>query len=235
MDEKHSLNIAARIIAAGGGSGEDERPLVAHFANRVGTGKILYVPAALKGLRPFDECLEWVQRALGQCGVTDIDMWTDLSAENHGALDGYAGIYIGGGNTYSLLAQVRESGFDIALRGYLDRGGAVYGGSAGAILLGRDILTCSHLDHNDIGLTDTRGLDELGGCCVWCHYQPADDPLIEAFLAQYGWPVLAISERAGVSYEDGVITAMGYDPTQVFTTGGRQAAAPGERITIPSE
>ena len=58
------------------------------------------------------------------------------------------------------------------------RGGVVYGGSAGAIVLGANISTCAHMDHNDVGITDMHGLDLLDGHAVWCHYQAADYPAL---------------------------------------------------------
>ena len=143
-------------------------------------------------------------------------MWTDLSEHRASELDEFDAVYIGGGNTFALLAQLRESGFDRYLRAHIQHGMAVYGGSAGAVVLGRDIRTVTHLDRNDVGLTETQGLNLANGHAVWVHYQPQDDDLIRAYVQQYQQPVLAIPERSGtVINKDGLHT-VGYEAVYRF-------------------
>ena len=232
MGQEDKPAMAARIMAAGGGGLQDGCPLLEQFAAWTGaTGRVLFLPIAQAGTgRPFAECLAWGRATLEPFGIRDITMWTDLSAEDHSGLAEFDAVFIGGGNTFSLLDQVRRSGFDTALVRFLSGGGAVYGGSAGAILLGRDILTCAHLDENHMGLDDTRGLGVLGGYCAWCHYRPEDDGRIAEYIARHGWPVLALSERAGVSAEGSILSARGYDPTYVFTAGDVQVIPVGAEI-----
>ena len=80
---------------------------------------------------------EWFKKTYEYCNF-DIDMCTDLSKIK--SLDEYTGVFIGGGNTFKLLKEIRESKFDILLEKYLKNGGFVYGGSAGAasVLEGSD-------------------------------------------------------------------------------------------------
>lgn len=225
-------NLAPRIIAAGGGSAEDERPLLKLFADWTGSeGKVLFLPIAQAGMgRSLDGCLAWGKATLGTVGITDITLWTDLSSENHLSLTDFNSIFIGGGNTFFLLDQVRKSGFDAALTQFAAQGGVIYGGSAGAILLGQDILTCAHLDENRVGLDDSHGLNLISGFCVWCHYQPEDDKRIAEYIARNGWPVLALSERSGVSVNGVDLTAQGYEPTYVFTAEGKRIINVGDPI-----
>ncbi len=185
---------------------------------------MLYLPIALRGSgRSFDACLQWVTSVFAPLGVRDILMWTDLSGHNASELQAFDALYIGGGNTFSLLAQLRRSGFDRALASFAREGGAIYGGSAGAIIMGRDILTCAHMDRNDVGLTDSRGLDLVSGHAVWCHYHADDDPRIQTFVQVRGIPVLAISERAGVAVLDGRMAPAGFDPVYRFDADGKRA------------
>ncbi len=224
--------LAPRIIVAGGGSAQDERPLLELFAAWTGSeGKVLFLPIAQAGMgRPLDDCLTWGKAALQPVGINDITMWTDLNSENHLSLTDFNSIFISGGNTFFLLDQVRRSGFDTALIQFAAQGGVIYGGSAGAIILGRDILTCAHLDENRIGLDNSRGLNTVNGFCVWCHYQPEDDKRIVEYVARNGWPVLALSERSGVSMDGVHLTAQGYEPTHIFTPNGKQIIDVGETI-----
>jgi dipeptidase E len=206
-----------KIALAGGGDAEDSRLLDEVFAAWLGPhGKLLYWPVALRGIRPLEACLEWVTATFAPWNLTDIALWTDLSAHQAGELDKFDGVYIGGGNTFSLLAQLQESGFDHHLKTYVQCGKPVYGGSAGAAILGRDIMTVGHIDSNDVGLTQTLGLDLAAGHVLWVHYQPEDDRLIEEYMWQYAYPVLAISERTGIVIEDAGMRTVGFEPAYRF-------------------
>ena len=79
-------------------------------------------------------------------------------------------MYIGGGNTFRLLAEIRKYGFEPALQDFAYRGKPIYGGSAGAAILGRDIRTVNHIDNDDVGLMNTSALDLANGHSVWVHY-----------------------------------------------------------------
>jgi dipeptidase E len=125
-------------------------------------------------------------------------MWTSLSGRQPDELAAYAGIFFGGGNTYWLLHQVRSAGFADPIRQFAQQGGVVYGGSAGAILLGANISTCAHMDQNFVGLTDAHGLDLLDGRAVWCHYRPADYPLCQAFIHRTRLPTIILTESSGL-------------------------------------
>ena len=45
---------------------------------------------------------------------------------------------------------------------------------------------------------DTAGLDLVHGHAVWCHYTPADDPLIHTYLARRQTPTIALAETGGL-------------------------------------
>ncbi|WP_236809547.1 Type 1 glutamine amidotransferase-like domain-containing protein [Bacillus glycinifermentans] len=72
-------------------------------------------------------------------------------------MDRFSAVYIGGGNTFRLLKHVTDTRFNDILQSYAKRGGIVYGGSAGAIILGKHIMTCSHMDDNNVGLNEFDG------------------------------------------------------------------------------
>jgi dipeptidase E len=222
-----------RLILAGGGGAEDSRPLDEHFAEWIGpTGRMLYLPIAMDGQHPYTyaQCLDWVSSIYHPLGVTNIEMWTDLASRDHAELSGFDAIYIGGGNTFRLLHLMRRSGFDRVLARFVSRGGAIYGGSAGAILLGHDIMTCAHLDADEVGIVDAAGLDLVGGYAIWCHYQPEDDERIVAYIEQYGFPVLALSERGGLQVEDECLKAIGFEPLVQFISHSRRVIDVGEQV-----
>lgn len=224
-----------RIIAAGGGGAEDSRLLDEKFAAWLGEqGRLLYLPIAMDGVRrAYHECLAWLESVFEPHGICNITMCTELDASLNRELASFHGIYIGGGNTFRLARLLRQTGFDQALVRFARMGGAIYGGSAGAILLGSDLATAAHLDANETGLTDFSGLDLLEGYAIWCHYQPQDDLLIEAYLSQRGRPLLALSESAGVCLEGGRLFSCGYEAVRVYRRGGLQFIRPGDEISPP--
>jgi dipeptidase E len=194
---------------------------------------LLYLPIAMNPqVRPCEACLAWLRSVFVPLGVDNIAMWTDVAGKADVELASYAGVYIGGGNTFKLLHLLKSTGFAAPLGRFIERGGIVYGGSAGAIILGRDIMTAAHLDANDVGLQDTTGLDLLRGYAVWCHYRPSDDDSIAAYIAQSAFPFIALSERAGVWMGEDRVMALGYEPTVIFHAHTRQAYAPSSLVPL---
>ncbi len=214
-----------KVALGGGGGASDSRLLDEVFATWIGSrGKLLYLPCALRGIRPFQFCLEWITVTFAPLKITQITMWTDLSEHQASELDPFDAVYIGGGNSFALLAELRKSRFERHLREYVCRGKAIYGGSAGAAVLGRDIRTVNYLDCNEVGLVETKGLDLAKGHAIWVHYQPQDDNLIEAYVHQYQQPVIALSERSGIVIEQEDMRAVGFEPAYRFDGQGKTQA-----------
>lgn len=211
-----------KVALGGGGGAADSRLLDEVFATWIGSqGKFLYLPCALRGIRPFESCLEWITTTFAPLKLTHITMWTDLSEHQAGELDQFDGVYIGGGNTFALLAELRKSGFEHHLSEYAHRGKALYGGSAGAAVFGRDIRTVNYLDRNEVGLVETQGLDLAVGHAIWVHYQPQDDKLIDTYIHQYQQPVIALSERSGIVIDGAGLRSVGFEPAYRFNEQGK--------------
>jgi dipeptidase E len=212
----------AKIALAGGGGAEDSRLLDETFASWIGPeGKLLYLPIALRGIRSFESCLEWITTTFASLNITRISMWTELAEHAVNELEEFDAVYIGGGNTYSLLAELINSNFDRHLKAYVQKGGIIYGGSAGAVVLGKDIRTVSHMDRNHIGLEAVNCLNLANDHSIWPHYQTRDDRLIEEYVKNYEQPVLAISDRSGVVIEAGTMRIVGFEPSYRFDEQGR--------------
>jgi dipeptidase E len=211
-----------KIALAGGGGAEDSRFLDEVFASWIGSqGRLLYLPIALRGIRPFASCFEWIRSTFKPLNITRITMWTDLPEHRVDELEEFDAIYIGGGNTYSLMAELIDSGFSGRLKEYAEGGGIIYGGSAGAVVLGKDIRTVSHVDCNLIGLAEVNCLNLANDYAIWPHYHPGEDKLIEEFVRIHWQPVLAISERSGIVIESGRMRTAGFEPAYRFDHRGR--------------
>jgi len=226
-----------KIALGGGGGAADSRLLDEVFATWIGSqGKLLYLPCALRGIRPFPSCLEWITATFAPLNIARISMWTDLSEHRGKELDEFDAVYIGGGNTFALLAELRKSGFEHYLREYAGRGKAIYGGSAGAAVLGRDIGTVNYIDRNEVGLVETGSLDLAQGHAIWVHYQPQDDDLIDAYVRQHQHSVIALSERSGIVIENEDMGSVGFESAYRFDRQGKSEVAtePHTRLHPPS-
>lgn len=160
-----------RIFLCGGGSGKEIKEATIKFGSLIDKSKpLLYIPLAMKSEK-YDSCLEWIKEEMNIIGINNIDMVTsgeDLYKKN---FDNYSAIYIGGGNTYKLLRDIKENNCFDKIKRYIDNDGVVFGGSAGAIIFGKDIDTCKYEDDNSIiGLKDASGFDVLSGYSLLCHY-----------------------------------------------------------------
>ena len=100
-----------KILLSGGGEPEQVKPLDDYFAKSMNGGKVLYIPVAMYKV-PYNECKEWFKKTYEYCNF-DMDMCTDLSKIK--SLDEYTGVFIGGGNTFKLLKEIKESKFDKVL------------------------------------------------------------------------------------------------------------------------
>ena len=213
------MPIGTRIILAGGG---DSQLLDELFAAWTGPdGRVLFLPVALDD-SAHDGYLEVVRSELTPFGVSKIEMWSDLLEHDAHELAAFDSIYLGGGSTFRLLAGLRATGFDNALISYAQKGGAIYGSSAGADVLGRDIMTAAHVDSNDVGLTETHGLDLAAGHAVWTEYQPDHDALVVEYVQERRIPVVAISERSGVIAHGDWLESIGFDTVYVFDENGKR-------------
>lgn len=219
------------IFLSGGGDKKHSEKFDAQLMRELDRKKpLLYLPIAMEGAVSYTDCEKWITSVFEPLGFLDIDMWSSLQNRTLDDLWKFSAMYIGGGNTFLLLDKIRRSGFDGVLKNFIDMGGIVYGGSAGAIILGEDIRTCVHLDENQIGLSEFRGLKRLQGHSVWCHYRSKDDSLIEQYIQDHGFPVLALSEETGVVFENGRITVTGTSPAYIFSNRGKEDVGGGFKL-----
>jgi dipeptidase E len=213
------------VLLGGGGSAEDERPVLDRLLELVEDrpGTIAYWPFALDR-NDYAEATAFVENALGR----SVNTWTGLDGRRPQHLDDHAGVFIGGGNTYHLLNEIRRWGFVRPLQG-LAFHGVLYGGSAGAIICGVDIGSAAYFDENDVGLADTAGLDLLFGHSVWCHFVPDHLDDVRRWVRSSGAPAVALSERAGAEVSETEILSIGREPLLVVGPRGDIAElAPGQ-------
>lgn len=193
-----------------GGGGDIEQSFLfdkEFFSSLPRRANLLYIPIALRrGSIGYESCIDWFSSLVSRhSDGREITVSTALEESHIETLTTFDAVYIGGGNTYYLLNYLRETGMGDRLAKYLQEGGSIYGGSAGAMVLGKDIRTVE--EENDRSYEHREGLNLLGGSSVLCHY---NDTMRECALnlsARLRGPILAISEDSGIVWQQDRIEA----------------------------
>ena len=213
-----------KLFLGGGGDSKDSIELDKKFVDSLDLSKpLLYIPIALDQIKhPYPECLEWISSALTPYGAVNIVMWTedDLKNKTKEDFDQFSGIYIGGGNTYKLLSELKEFGTLEIIKSLAQDNIPIYGGSAGAIILSRTIIPAGYADTNEVGITDFNALNLVHGYDVWCHYVENDDNSVTEYMTKYDLKkIIAIPENAGLVVSEEKIEIVGPGQTVVFKSG----------------
>ncbi|MGM0840111.1 MAG: Type 1 glutamine amidotransferase-like domain-containing protein [Bacillota bacterium] len=205
------------LFLSGGGDKEQTEILDKEFVSVIDLNKpLLYIPIAMQGEIPYEDCYKWIHSVFYPLGINEIEMWTDLEAKSPEDLRKFSSIYIGGGNTFYLLNTLRATGFDEILKEYIDKKGIVYGGSAGAIIFGRDSLTASHMDPNHTNLKTFEGFNYIDNYSVWCHYETSHDDLIKQYVDKHGISVIALPDETGIVSSEVTLKVIGSSPAYIF-------------------
>lgn len=214
-----------KLILNGGGDGkqvESARQLLNALIDN--TKKILYVPLAWPD-PSYSGCFEFMTNELSDVSNTGIDMVKTAEELYNKNYAEYACIYIGGGNTYKLLNDLKTSGcFDKIKKYLVEDDGIVYGGSAGAIIFGKDLDSCNTDDDNEVGLVDNTGFNLLKGYSLLCHYTNRENDRTEIsknYLLGLSntKPIYAIPEEDTIYVSDDNIEFFGSKPYYEFKNG----------------
>ena len=157
-----------KLYLSGGGSGRQNLFAYNSFFNSIDKNKpVLYIPFAMDEEK-YEKCYNWFKREIVYFGVNNFEMVrSSLELQKINLLN-YSSIFIGGGNTYKLLKELQSNSNLEKIKKYLLDGGIVYGGSAGAIIFGKDIDGCALMD--DKLEINTRGFNLINGYSLLCHY-----------------------------------------------------------------
>ena len=214
-----------KLILNGGGDGktaESARRLLNSIIDH--SNKVLYIPFAWPD-PAYRGCLEFMTGELSDVDKAGIDMVKTSGELMSRDFTDYACLYIGGGNTYKLLADLKTGGAFEKIRNYLVMdGGIVYGGSAGAIIFGKDLDSCKTDDRNEAGLADHTGFNLLNGYSLLCHYtnrDPERTELSRRCLLELSEtkPVYAIPEEDTIYVDNERIEFIGSRPYYEFIRG----------------
>lgn len=210
---------AGRLFISGGGDADDSALLDFEFVKSLDAGRLLYIPVGLqRDYVGYEECYAWISRTLGRYSgqlskSMDIEMWVNLRQKNASELEKFDAVYIGGArNSFSLMETFQNSGFIKLLYDFLDKDRVIYGGSTGAIILGKYISVLE--EPCMASYNDEKGLKLLGNYSIFCHYKEVPIEKIEKlknFLLVKKTPIVALTERSGLIVENGMAKVVGFE------------------------
>lgn len=213
-----------KVFLCGGGDGAQAAEAYKRLNQAIDHSRpLLYVPLAMEP-ELYDSCYEWICNELQEVDIPHIDIVRsaeELSARN---LSDYCVLFLGSGNTFKLLKDLKASGSYAHIRDYLENGGIAFGGSAGAIVFGKDLKACQLDDANEVGLKEISGFDVLGGISVLCHYTNRDTKKglqSKQYLLELSKQVkvVALPEEVTLFMDDGKVEAIGDKPYYYFENG----------------
>ena len=213
-----------KVFLCGGGSGDQTVEAYKKLNEVIDRSKpCLYIPLAMEQEK-YADCYEWIRGELKNIDIPYIEMvksTDELAAKD---LNDFGLIFIGGGNTFKLLSELKKSGAFEKIKEYLNSEGVVFGGSAGAIIFGKDLDACRLADVNEVGLIETDGFDILNGISILCHYTnqtPQKDDESRQYLLELSKrrKTIALPEEVTLFVNSGDIEVIGNRPYYLFENG----------------
>lgn len=209
-----------KLIMTGGGDSEHFEEIDQYFISLLGEDpRLLFIPLA-GDPESFEDGLERIQETFSTIQFHQIEMCLDLEELDWESLQTFDAVYIDGGNTFTLMEEIRNTHFYELLHRFLHHGGVVNGDSAGAIILGSHLET-AHFgetpDENETEVISYQGLNLMGEWAIHCHYQQEEEDEVLEFVREFGFPVLALHEETAVAIEKRNVQVIGKAAATLFT------------------
>ena len=174
-----------KLFLCGGGSKKQIMFALKKFKSVLKNDKpILYIPLAMKK-ENYASCKKWFSKEIKYIGINSFETVTSSKELLEKDLNSYCALFIGGGNTYKLLNELSENGNIEKIQNYLNNNGIIFGGSAGAIIFGKNINTCLIDDGNDVNLKNCDGFNYLNDFSILCHLNKSNFKKNYNYLKEY--------------------------------------------------
>ena len=217
---RNSLSVM-KLFLSGGGSGEDSIELDKLFVSMLDKSKpLLYIPIAIDTKKhPYPDCLKWLKSTFEPLGIKRFEMWTEreLTSFDKKDLEKFSGVYIGGGNTFKLLKNLRDFNFLDSLKNLAKKDIPIYGGSAGAIILTRTVIPALSADLNEVEIKEFDALNLVKNYDIFAHYEKSQDKTILEYMKKYDLKkVIGIPENCGLFVTNDKIQVIGAGSAFIF-------------------
>lgn len=165
-----------KLFLCGGGSGKQILNALYKFSNILNKNKpILYIPLAMENNK-YDSCYNWFENEINIINLDKFEIVKSSYELSKKDLDNYSALFIGGGNTYKLLSELKQYDNYNKIKKYLKGGGVVFCGSAGAINQSNRVMYKD--DFDNFIMKDYAGLG-LVNINIFPHVELENQSLLE--------------------------------------------------------
>ena len=182
--------------------------------------KIGYVTTASKGART-QSFFEEVKNKLKESGYpfNEIDIEGKTKEQLQDFFKDKNVIHIEGGNTFYLLKAIKETGFDVLLKRFLNEGKVYIGTSAGAYIMCPTIEVANWDDtgKSRFGLTDFNAFSYVP-FVLKVHYKDKAERIVKKNMKTLKYPLRILRDGQGIFVEDGKFTFVGEGKEVVINT-----------------
>lgn len=226
-----------KLIMTGGGESDHFKEIDQCFISLLNRDPyLLFIPLA-GDPENFNDGLQRIQQTFSTIHFEKIEMCLDLSILDWEYLKKFDALYIDGGNTFTLMEEIRNTHFYELLHRFLHHGGVVNGDSAGAIILGSHLET-AHFgetpDENETEVISYQGLNLIGPYAIHCHYQDSEKEEVQEFVSEFGFPVIALYENTAIALIDGELQVIGEAVATIFSHESVEVISPNEKKSLVS-
>jgi len=144
------------------------------------------------------------RREVEELGFTNVHIANMHDIVDVSCMGDFDVIYVCGGNTFAILAKMREAGLDALVIAQVQRGAFYVGVSAGSIIAGPTIDMAgwgSEGDPNDVELKDLSGFG-LVAFTIFPHYRSELEDEVREFRARVQYDVIELTNDEA-AYVDG--------------------------------
>jgi dipeptidase E len=149
--------------------------------------------------------------------ITEVDIKNENENSLSKKMDSFDIVFVEGGNAFYLLKHVRDSGFDSAIKRFLDRGGIYVGSSAGSMIAGLNIESAGwkHLDKNIVNLKDLTAM-KLVPFVISVHVDDKNIDLIRSCASKVDYPVIALTDKQALLVDNDKQRIVGVGEKHIF-------------------
>jgi dipeptidase E len=200
---KKNQNLKLLLTSAGLANQKIKEVFLAEVGEPLKEKMVLLIAYAQNNDEQFyvDKSVEELQ-TLGMQKITIFNLHMPTVVTN---LPKFDVIYMCGGNTFSILKKLRETGIDKLVISQVNSGALYVGVSAGSIIAGPDIKIAGHGsegDPNDVKLVDLSGF-KFTDTIIFPHYRELLKSEVESFQRLVKNPVIALTDNQALLISGG--------------------------------
>ncbi len=214
--------IIIKLFLCGGGSNKQIMFALKKFKSVIANKNkpILYIPLAMNETK-YTSCKKWFSQEIKYIGINSFEMISSSKELSEKNFNDYSALFIGGGNTFKLLNELRQNENLKKIKDYLKKDGIIFGSSAGAIIFGKNINSCLLSDKNIVKIKNCDGLNFLKNYSILCHFKKSNFKNNVDYLKQFSKnnKLLYLPEENVIFINDNRIKMIGTNKYVKFVNG----------------